>query len=516
MSANQSHKAETESFAIKARNISKQFPGVHALNDVNFQLRYGEVHSLVGANGAGKSTFIKVLGGAIQPDFGEIELGEAPSILSEHHSGPGSGIAVIYQELTIVPEMTALSNTFLGRVPSRGFVRDRAAMLHRYRQLSDWIGASIPPNAKAGGLSVAQQQLIEIMRAVNAERSVIIMDEPTAPLGAHERQMLYDLIENLKLNGVSIIFVSHDLDEVIALSDRISVMRDGKLVETRAAVNWTKDSLVGAMLGDVLIVPTSEREVVEREVVLQVNNLCLPGKIEQIEFSLHKGEVLGIAGLVGSGRTELLRCIFGAEPSATGAMLQNGNDVGLPASVRSAIAAGIALAPEDRKSQGLVLSQSSQSNLILADMWGVCSGGVFSRVLAHERASSLAERLGFDARRLCVEARNLSGGNQQKLVIGKWLNLEPRILLLDEPTRGIDVGAKQEIFRTIRDLSEEGMSVILVSSDLEEVVEHSDRILVMSRGRKIALLDRHSASVESILTLIFEVEDKTPGQEHHV
>jgi rhamnose transport system ATP-binding protein len=494
--------------AIRVRNVSKTFPGVQALRAVSFELATGEVHGLVGANGAGKSTLIRMLSGAGTPDTGEIEVRGRPIFFEDPRAQRGNGIAAIYQELTIVPEMTALSNVFLGAVPHRFLFTDRRRMERRFRELADWMGLAIPPHARAGTLSVANQQMLEIMRAVEAEHSVIIMDEPTAPLGPFERDRLYDLIGRLKANGVSIIFISHDLDEVLRLCGRVSVMRDGQLIATRAAADWSKDALVKAMLGDIQVVRGAKRALAGAPEVLRVEHLELPGRISGISLNLHAGEVLGIAGLVGAGRTEVLRAIAGLEPTAKGRMALDNADVTWPRTVREAIARGIVLAPEDRKRQGLVLSRSAESNLMLADLGGTAKGPFVDARLRRERATGLARDFGFDPVRLNTDALHLSGGNQQKLVLGKWLNRKPRILLLDEPTRGIDLGAKQEIFRTIRRLSDAGMAVILVSSDLEEVAEYADRVLVMARGRQIGMLAGEEASVERILNLIFAVEQR--------
>jgi ABC-type sugar transport system ATPase subunit len=404
--------------------------------------------------------------------------------------------------------MSALSNVFLGEVPNRWFIVDRRGMEKRFRELAQWMGVNISPHVKANTLSVANQQMLEIMRAVHAEHDVIIMDEPTAPLGPFERSRLYDLIRRLKENNASIIFISHDLDEVLRLCDRVSVMRDGQLIETRRSAAWTKDTLVKSMLGDVQIVRGRKRERENVKPLLRVHNLSLPGKVTGISFELGEGDVLGIAGLVGAGRTEVLRSIAGLEPLADGRMTIDGQELPWPSSVRDAIRHGIALAPEDRKREGLVLSRSALCNLLLADIGSVSKGPVISAGARRAAAALLARKIGFNPDRLDSDALHLSGGNQQKLVIGKWLYRRPRILLLDEPTRGIDLGAKQEIFQTIRGLSDQGLGVILVSSDLEEVVEHADRVLVMARGKPIATLDSHEASVERILNLIFAVENR--------
>jgi ABC-type sugar transport system ATPase subunit len=493
--------------AIAVRSVSKTYPGVNALRKVDFDLAAGEVHGLVGANGAGKSTFIRVLTGAETPDDGEIEI-EGVSI---SRVGPSmqysNAIAAIYQELTIVPHMSAQSNVFLGNVPRIGWLSDRKRMRREFSELSTRMGVEIDPEVDAGKLSVANQQMIEVMRAVAARRNIIIMDEPTAPLGPTERNQLYELIKRLKESGTSIIFISHDLDEVLRLCDRVSVMREGQLIETRQSLAWSKPILVKAMLGDIELATKSVRDKVRGEVVLAVDSLAVPGRLMPITFTAYRGEVLGIAGLVGSGRSELLRAIAGAEPTASGSLSLNGVITAMPSTVRRALRVGIALAPEDRKQQGLVLLRSALTNLLLANMRSVARFGVFDPSARRAAGEQLAERLGFPKKRLAFDALHLSGGNQQKLILGKCLHRKPDLLLLDEPTRGIDLGAKQEIFETIHRFTQDGMTVILVSSDLEEVVEHSDRILVLAQGRNVGLLERSEASLKKILSLIFTAED---------
>jgi ABC-type sugar transport system ATPase subunit len=497
--------------AIRVRQLSKSFPGVRALRSVSFDVRSGEIHGLVGANGAGKSTLIRVLAGATVPDEGDIEVQGKPITISNPRQVRAAGIAAIYQELTIVPEMSAMSNVFLGAVPSSGFFTDRRQMERRFTELAGRMGLSIGAHEKAGGLPVAGQQMIEILRAVHADHSVIIMDEPTAALGPFERSKLFDLIGRLRASGTSIIFISHDLDEVLALCDRVSVMRDGELILTDAATNLSKDRLVAAMLGTLRAAPTRDDRVTRGPEVLAVRDLGVEGRVAGVSFVLHEGEVLGIAGLVGSGRSEVLRALAGADPAATGTLAIDGRARPLPRNVRDGIAMGLALAPEDRKHQGLVLGRSALSNLTLTDLHAVARGPVIDEGRRNRRARRLANDVGFDANRLGALAGTLSGGNQQKLVIGKWLHRRPRVLLLDEPTRGIDIGAKQEIFRTIRHLTKEKMAVVLVSSDLEEIVEHADRVLVMARGTQIAFLEGAEASEERILKLIFAVEGR-PNQ----
>jgi ABC-type sugar transport system ATPase subunit len=490
---------------IRVRDVSKSFPGVRALHHVSFDLRVGEVHGLVGANGAGKSTLIRILAGAASPDEGEIEVAGQATSLTTPRQVRAAGIAAIYQELTIVPEMSAMSNVFLGAVPRKGAFSDRRRMERRFAELASWMGVTIGPRQRAGSLAVASQQMIEIMRAVEAEHRVLIMDEPTAPF---ERTKLYVLIARLKANGTAIIFISHDLDEVLRLCDRVSVMRDGELIMTDNAAALSKEALVDAMLGSIRIAVASGTTGALGPEILSVSDLALDGQDARLSLRVREGEVLGIAGLVGSGRTEILRALAGADASATGRMTVDGATRGLPRDVREAIALGIALAPEDRKQQGLVLGRSALFNLTLSDLDAVAVGPAIDETARHRAGQVLANAVGFNAARLGTPARTLSGGNQQKLVIGKWLHRRPRVLLLDEPTRGIDIGAKQEIFRTIRQLTADRMGVILVSSDIEEVVEHADTVLVMARGAQIALLDRAEASVERILRLIFAVENR--------
>jgi ABC-type sugar transport system ATPase subunit len=495
-------------FAVRVRQVSKSFPGVRALHRVSFDLLRGEVHGLVGANGAGKSTLIRILAGATAPDEGTIEVQGEPLAITNPRQVRAAGIAAIYQELTIVPEMSAMSNVFLGAVPAKGGITDRRRMERRFAELASRMGLSIGSHEKAGALPVAGQQMIEILRAVHADHSVLIMDEPTAPLGPFERSKLYDLIGRLRANGTSIIFISHDLDEVLALCDRVSVMRDGELNMTETAKSLSKDRLVTAMLGDFRAPPARDGLAQRGREIVAVRDLTVEGRVAGVSFALHEGEVLGIAGLVGSGRTELLRAIAGADSAAAGTLVVDGAIRPLPRDVREAIALGIALAPEDRKHQGLVLGRNALSNLTITDLAAVAFGPVIDESRRTRCARRVANDVGFDTKRLGAAAGTLSGGNQQKLVIGKWLHRRPRVLLLDEPTRGIDIGAKQEIFRTIRHLTKEKMAVVLVSSDLEEVVEHADTVLVMARGAQIAVLDGAEASVERILKLIFAIEGR--------
>jgi ABC-type sugar transport system ATPase subunit len=463
------------------------------------------VHGLVGGNGAGKSTLIKIMTGAETPDEGTVELAPLDA------DGQG-GIAAIYQELTIAANMSVLSNVFLGSQPRFGpFLRYRA-MRATYDRIAAELGSSIDPQAQAGSLSVANQQLVEIMRVLAAKYKVLIMDEPTSSLGAREREQLYKIVRKLKAQGTGILYISHDLDEVIDLCDRISIMRDGRILATEPTGAWNKQRIVEVMLTALPPKQQARSYRPESGVALQVERLRPAGASSEISFMLYQGEVLGIAGLVGAGRTEILRALAGADAGGIGHLVRNERRVAVPQTIRQALALGIALVPEDRKAQGIVGCLSGTDNITLTDLFAVSTASFSSR----RRRTGIARRIGQSLRlapgRLQVPAQTLSGGNQQKVVIGKWLHRRPAILLLDEPTRGIDVGAKAEVYATIRSLAQSGMSMVVVSSELEELVENCDRILVVSQGRLIGELDGLTATTDRILEMIFVVERALAGR----
>ena len=492
--------------ALNVRSISKRFPGVKALDDVSFDVWSGEVHALVGENGAGKSTLIKLVTGAEHPDTGIIEIFGEPSPANAHQRRR-EGVSAIYQELMTVPMMSCAANVFLSNPPRSGLTVRRQAMRKAFLELTARLGLSIDPDARAGDLSIADRQMLEIMRSLTTRCRILIMDEPTAAIGAVERKKLYDVIGELKRSGTAIIYISHDLEEVLALSDRISVLRNGTLVRTDTRDNWTKEKMVAAMVGGK---PSAQERVAKArgEPVLSVRDIAVTNRVSNISFDLHKGEILGIAGLVGSGRSEILRAIAGDDPAAAGSMIFEGRTSALPRDVRAAIASGIVYVPEDRKAHGFVPLLSGIRNVALTDMAKVSHGGVMRSDLGRSLAEAASAPLGFDPVRLDRTVRTLSGGNQQKLVIAKWLHRRPKILLLDEPTRGVDIGAKAEIYASIRKLAETGLAVILVSSELQEVVEQSDRVLVLARGRIEAELAGADAAVDRILAMIFAVENK--------
>lgn len=493
-------------FPVRLRNVSKYFPGVKALQDVSLDLLAGEVHGLVGENGAGKSTLIKIIAGAYRPDKGRLELFGRMIANADPRTHQEAGVGIIYQERSIVPELSAVANVFLGRTMNWGpFISGRATR-RRFKELAERLGAEIEPNAIAGSLSVANQQLLEIMRALEAEHRILILDEPTTALGTLERQRLHAIVKDLRRQGLAIIFISHDLEEVLALCDRVTVMRDGELITTRPVADWSKQALVDAMLGGTELRRNMARRPPSVAPALTVKELTIPGIVEDISFTVHKGEILGIAGLIGSGRTEILRTLAGVDRGAEGQIQLAGRARPWPSNVTEALEYGIALAPEDRRRQGLVLSLSAADNVTLTDLGATTTYGIVNARRRRDAAAAIMGGLAFNAARLGAPAETLSGGNQQKLVIGKWLYRKPTVLLLDEPTQGIDVGAKAEIFSVIADLANRGTAIIFVSSEFEEVVDIADRILVIGNGRALTLLDRKEATVKRILDLLFNVE----------
>jgi rhamnose transport system ATP-binding protein len=490
---------------VRLRSVSKYFPGVVALQGVNLDISAGEVHGLVGENGAGKSTLIKIIAGAYRPDQGSLELFGHSIDRADPRALEKAGVGVIYQERSIVPELSAAANVFLGRTVNWGpFISGRATR-QRFKELAETLGAAVDPDSVAGSLSVANQQLLEIMRALEADHRILILDEPTTSLGAPERQRLYAIVGDLRRRGLAVIFISHDLDEILSLCDRVTVMRDGELVSTKPVGSWTKQTLVAGMLGGAELRRSVTRKPPEDAPALEVMELIIPGVVEGVSFTVQKGEILGIAGLVGSGRTEILRALAGVDRGAEGQIEVSGRARPWPLNVMRALNYGIALAPEDRRRQGLVLSLSAADNVTLTNLGAATVGGIVNGRRRIEHAAAVMRELGFDVARLNAPTETLSGGNQQKLVIGKWLYRKPSVLLLDEPTQGIDVGAKAEIFNVIAELANRGTAVIFVSSEFEEVVDISDRVLVIGRGRALALLDRADASVKRILDLLFEV-----------
>lgn len=489
---------------MSLRGIAKVYPGAEALKGVDVELFEGEVHALVGENGAGKSTLIKIACGAIPATSGTIEIEGRPVAFSHPSEAKAEGVVAVHQELEIIPALPALANVFLGQECSGyGFLR-RREMERSFKELAAELGVILDWNRRADQLSIADQQSLEIMRGLLAKAKVLILDEPTAAIGSEERQALYKIVRRLRSQRVAVLFISHDLREVRQLADRITVLRDGRLVGTRLKEDWTQDDLVEGMLGE--NVPPAHRRNDRGNAgqeILRVENVCVPGKVEGVSFRLGAGEILGLAGLVGSGRTELLRALAGADPQARGKLYIGQREVRWPRQPRSAIRYGIALASEDRKQDGLCLALPAYANVTLTDPWEPATAGFLTRTAEMAVAAPVVDRVALQKGALRRTARTLSGGNQQKLVLAKWLAARVKILLVDEPTRGVDVGAKVEIFAALRALAATGVGIVLVSSELEEVVDNSDRLLVLSRGRVVGELRDRAATEEDVLKLIF-------------
>ena len=494
---------ESGILALDVRDVSKSYPGVLALNGVSFSLKAGEVHGLVGENGAGKSTLMKVIAGAVKQDRGSVEVWGEELSGGDPRRASAAGVGMIYQELTIVPDLSALSNAFLGRLPSRLGVVDAPAARRAFAEIAEVVGLAAAPGERAGDLSTANQQLIEIMRALISKKRLVIMDEPTASLGPEDSARLHAVIRQMRASGIAIVYVSHDLDHVLEICDTVTVLREGRVIESRAATAWTKSSLIASMLGGVKLADVAPRSgrVLPGEPLFTVENLSAPG-VDLPHLDIRAGEIIGVAGLVGSGRTRPLRALAGADPVRSGRLRRGGATIAWPRSPRHALGLGMALAPEDRKGQGLVLDRASAWNIALGQFGRAAAGSpITGRRLAHW-AERVARTVGFAPGRLTAQARVLSGGNQQKLLLARWLSRPVRCLLLDEPTRGIDIGAKAQIFETARSIVADGRAVIWSSSDLDEVVTHSDRVLVVARGRVVAELPA-GCSVHEVLEIAF-------------
>jgi ABC-type sugar transport system ATPase subunit len=461
------------------------YPGVRALEGVSFDLYGGEIHALIGENGAGKSTLIRILSGDVRPAHGSLEIDGQKRLFRSPADSRACGIATIFQELMTVPALSVAENIVLGNEPplefcQYGYSRRRAE--RRAAAVLETLGMTglIDPRAQAESLSTARRQVIEIARALIIGAPVIILDEPTAALAGAESATLLQILRTLRNNGVAILFISHRLEEVKSIADRITVLRNGRVVGT-AGPGTDTDDLIELMVGQPIGEMFPERGRHSEEIVLETRSFSRSGVFEDISFRVARGEILGFAGLVGAGRTELMRSVFGADPIDRGTLIKSGKSINL-ANPSEAIAAGLAYLPEDRKHQGLVLALSGHENLALASLASYVSRGVLSWGKLRHAAAAVSRRLKFRGR-LEAPARTNSGGNQQKLVIGKWLLSNASVLIFDEPTRGIDVGAKVEVYRIIRDLAAAGTAVIVVSSELSELINLCHRIVVMSAGR---------------------------------
>lgn len=490
-----------DNLLLKMEGITKHFPGVLALDDVNFDLCEGEVHVLLGENGAGKSTLIKILSGAYEKDSGYIAIdGERVEIANPHHA-QWLGISTIYQEFNLVPYLAVSENIFLGREPIKGKVVkrvDKDNMNDRAKKLLLELGVDINPGIPVYRLGVADKQMVEITKALSMSSRICIMDEPTAALSAHEIEELFRVIKRLKKEGVGVIYISHRLEEIPLIGDRITVLRDGKNIGTVAVKETKMDNLIQMMVGRKIARVAYHKEKYIGEEVLKVENLFRRDELHNVNFVLKKGEVVGLAGLVGSGRTELARAIFGAEPFDEGKIYVKGKPVNIN-SPQDAVSHKIAYLPEDRKYDGLVLVSSVQENIALSSLKRISHKGFLTKSLIRRNVNQYVSKLSIKTPSLEQMTMFLSGGNQQKVVIAKWLCSQCDVFLFDEPTRGIDVGAKSEIRNLISELGMQGAGILMISSDLTEILLICDRILVMHQGTICAEFSKAEASQEKII-----------------
>jgi len=490
---------------LRMVGISKAFPGVQALDDVSFEVATGEVLGLVGENGAGKSTLMKILSGAYRKDAGRIFLqGREIDIQNPHHA-QRLGIAIIYQEFNLTPNQTAAANIFIGREPRRlrlgrlvSFV-DRRGMEWEAQEHLDRVGARVPATALIRDLSVAEQQMVEVAKALAVDARIIIMDEPTSALGEDEVEKLFEIIGTLKEQGIAVVFITHRLEEVFRVADRVVVLRDGRRVGSMPIDEATAEEIIHLMVGRKLGDMFHKEEAEIGAPLLEVRGLTRRGVVEDVSFTLRRGEILGFAGLVGAGRTETARLLFGADPKDAGEVYVDGKSVKINSPI-DAVTAGIGLVPEDRGNQGLVLSLSLLENIVLPTLDHYARAGWWmDRQGLRHTAQEYVDKLDIRTPHLEQKAMFLSGGNQQKAVVAKWLASQPRVLIMDEPTRGIDVGAKAEVHALMGRLAQSGVGIIMISSELPEILGMSDRVLVMAEGRVAAILDQEEATQEAIM-----------------
>ena len=484
---------------LALEGVSKSFGAVRALRSVSLQLFAGEAHALAGENGAGKSTLIKVLAGVHRPDEGRVLLDGAPVEFGGPAAARDAGVAVIYQEPTLFPDLSVAENIFMGRQPKRSFGRvDHRAVHQAVAALFARLGVAMDPERPARGLSIADQQLVEIAKALSFDARVLIMDEPTAALTGSEVARLFTVVRALREQGAAVLFISHRLSEVFELCQRVTTLRDGALVAAEPLAGLTEADLVRRMVGRTLdeLYPKQPAEV--GEIALDVSRLTREGVFTDVSFQVRSGEIVGLAGLVGAGRSEVARAVFGIDRFDAGQVAVSGRRL-KPGSPSLAMAAGLALVPEDRRAQGLIMQMSVERNIGLADLPAHHPAGLVSRRAERDRAVDWAAKLQVKYARLSDLVGTLSGGNQQKVVLAKWLATGPRVLIVDEPTRGIDVGTKAEVHRLLSQLAADGVAVLMISSDLPEILGMADRVLVMREGRISAEISREGATEQTVM-----------------
>ncbi len=488
--------------ALRLDGIVKTFPGVRALDGVSFSVLPGEVHALMGENGAGKSTLMKVLGGIYQPDEGQITVSEVPVVMRSPLEAKAKGIVFIHQELSLATELSVAENIYLGELPRKSFGRvDWATLNARTNEILSRLKVGFGPGDRVGDLSIANQQMVEIARALTVDAKAVIFDEPTASLTDAEKVVLFDVIADLKKDGVGIIYISHRMEEIFRITDRISVLRDGQYRGTLETAKTNEEEITQLMIGRKLDLSRSEATHALGDVALEVRGLTVKGLYEDVSFEVRKGEVLGFYGLVGAGRTEIAETLFGLREPSAGTIHLNGEEVRIH-SPADAIARGISLVPEDRKGQGLVLGMNCRDNMTLPQVDDLTAGPFVADGAEIAIFDQYRDRLDIRTPGWKQQVGNLSGGNQQKIVIGKWLSMHPDVLIVDEPTRGIDVGSKSEIHNLIRALAAPGYAVIVISSEMPAVLRVSDRIVAMYSGRIIRTFTAETVTEDNLIQAI--------------
>ncbi len=486
-------------FILRMENVTKVFPGVKALSGITFQVRRGEIHALIGENGAGKSTLIKILAGIHKPDEGQIYIDDAPIVMTDVSVAAAAGISVIHQELSLATNMTVAENIFLGKFPvNRLGIVDDQAMEKAARELLKTIGMpGLSPDTRVSKLSVAQRQMIEICRSLSQDLKILVMDEPTASLAGDEVDTLLGIMKSLSERGVTIIFISHKLDEIFRSCHRVTVLRDGCYVGTQNIGDITKNQLINMMVGREIENIYPEHATSPGEVFFEANHIT-SGRVKDISFNLRKNEVLGFYGLMGSGRSEVMRALIGIDRAIKGDILLDGKPIAIR-TPSDAVEYGIVLAPEDRKHEGLILKQTVDFNITIAILKRLIKFVRLDRKLNDETVDQVSKKLRLKTASYETKALNLSGGNQQKVVLAKWLVTKPRILILDEPTKGIDVGAKQEIYRLIYEIVRMGVGVILISSEMAEIINLCDRVYVLHEGKLVGTVDRKDLTEQEVI-----------------
>ena len=497
----------SEEYVLELEHIRKEYPGVVALKDVTLQLRPGEVLGLIGENGAGKSTLIKCCSGAVIPTSGKIKVNGKEFDRMTPQLAAENGIAIIYQEFNNVGELSAAENLFLGRPIRNGIMIDRKAMEEEAAKAFDQLQIKINPRELVKNLSVGYQQMIEIAKAIQQNAKVLIMDEPSAPLTNNEVENMFKVVELLREQGVSIIYISHRLEEIFRLSDRIEVIRDGEYVTTLITPQATVDELIKLMVGREMTqkYPTRKPCIDYNNVLLELKDVCGNGD-ENMSLKIHAGEVLGLGGLVGAGRTELAEVIFGSKPKESGQIILKGKEIN-PKSPREAIDLGIALVPEDRKRHGALLTNSIKNNINMPIYERISKASVINSSVEKANAEKYRKDIQIKCPSINMLVKNLSGGNQQKVILGKWLAADSQLIIFDEPTRGIDVGAKYEIYKLINDLVESGRSVLMISSEMEELIGMSDRIIVLAEGKMTGELQKDEFNADTIMACASAIVD---------